>query len=123
MSKNRFLAILSSLHLSDSTREIPRGQEGHDPLYKLRTFVNMCSINFCDIYSPERELRVDESTCPWKGRLRFHVYNPAKPDKFGIKLYSVNEAFSGYCVESDVYVGSTTVAEYAELVGLNPECG
>ncbi|MCG7879142.1 MAG: transposase [Candidatus Thiodiazotropha taylori] len=123
MSRNRFLAILSNLHLSDSTREIPVGQDGHDPLYKLRSFVNMCSRNFCDIYVPQKELSVDESTCPWKGRLRFRVYNPAKPDRFGIKLYSVNEANSGYCVGFDVYVGSTPVAEYSELVDLDQDSG
>ena len=119
MSKNRFLAILSNLHLSDSTREVPHGQDGHDPLYKLRTFVTMCSKNFCD----DRELSVDESTCPWKGRLRFKVYNPAKPDRFGIKLYSVNEASSEYCIGFDVYTGTTPAANTLKLVDLNPECG
>ena len=122
MSRNRFLSILSNIHLSDSTREIPFGQEGYDPLYKLRSFLTLCNRNFCDIYVPNRELSVDESTCPWKVRLRFCVYNPAKPDRSGIKLYSVNEASSGYCVGFNVYVGSTPVAEYSELVELNTEC-
>ena len=122
MSKNRFLQILSNLHLSDSAREIPVGREGHDPLYKLRVFITMCSKNFCDIYTPERDLSVDESTCPWKGRLKFRVYNPAKPDKFGVKLYSVNEAVSGYCIGFDVYVGTSPIAKYSELGDLDPEC-
>lgn len=72
---------------------------------------------FSDVYSPERDLSFDEATCAWKGRLRFRVYNPAKPTRFGIKLYQVCEATSGYCLGFDVYTSETACTDYAELVG------
>nr|XP_045613881.1 piggyBac transposable element-derived protein 4-like [Procambarus clarkii] len=47
----------------------------------------------------------------WRGRLSFKVYNPNKPDKYGIKLYMLAEASSGYIYDFEVYagVGKTTV--------------
>ena len=35
MSRDRFSLILRFLHLSDSTKYIPKGQPGHNPLFKL----------------------------------------------------------------------------------------
>ena len=35
MATDRFLILLSFLHLNDNTKHIPRGAEGHDPLFKL----------------------------------------------------------------------------------------
>ena len=35
------------------------------------------------------------------------VYNPAKPEKYGIKFYMVCEVESGYCVTFEVYSGKT----------------
>ena len=56
------------------------------------------------MYTPEQDISFDEATCPWKGRLRFRVYNPAKPDQFGIKLYEACEAKSGYVLVRDLVV-------------------
>ncbi|CAC5422076.1 Probable ubiquitin carboxyl-terminal hydrolase FAF-X [Mytilus coruscus] len=44
------------------------------------------------------------------------IYNPAKPTKFGIKLYQVCEASSGYCIGFDVYTGCSQIGEQADLV-------
>jgi len=37
MTRDRFLILLSFLHLHDNTKHIPRGAEGHDSLFKLGT--------------------------------------------------------------------------------------
>ena len=79
MSRNRFMAILSNLHISNDSDNPPFGSPGHDPLSKIRPFVTMCENNFKFAYTPKRDLSMDESCCPWKGRLRFKVYNPRKP--------------------------------------------
>ncbi|XP_039301170.1 piggyBac transposable element-derived protein 5-like [Nilaparvata lugens] len=39
MSKNRFLLILSNLHLNDNSKFIKKGEPGHDPLYKNRPLI------------------------------------------------------------------------------------
>ncbi|XP_069170372.1 piggyBac transposable element-derived protein 4-like [Procambarus clarkii] len=41
----------------------------------------------------------------WRGRLSFKVYNPNKPDKYGVKLYMLAESTSGYIYGFDVYCG------------------
>ncbi|XP_069105709.1 piggyBac transposable element-derived protein 4-like [Argopecten irradians] len=123
MSKDRFQNILSNLHLCDNDTFIPPGQPGYDPLHKIRPMIQQTLNAFIDVYSPAENLSFDEATCPWKGRLRFKVYNPAKPCKFGIKLYQVCEADSGYCVGYDVYVGKNNRATsvYCEELGLDEE--
>ena len=73
------------------------------------------------VYSPAQDLSFDDVTCAWKGRLRFRVYNPAKPTKVGIKLYQVCEAKSGYCLGFDIYTGSTPCTQYAEALGVGAE--
>jgi hypothetical protein len=55
--------------------------------------------------------------------VKFRVYNPMKPNKFGIQLYQVCEAKSGYCVGFDIYDADPvrSWAIYAEPLGVNPE--
>lgn len=121
MSRDRFLSIMSNFHITDNEQQIPRGQDGFDALYKVRPFINNVMTAFSDVYSPDKDLSFDEATCAWKGRLRFRVYNPAKPTKFGIKLYQVCEAKSGYCLGFDIYTGSTPCTQYAEAIGIGEE--
>lgn len=105
MSRNTFQAILSNFHVADDDQNPCYGTRGHDPLFKVRPFLDMCNRNFRLVYAPERDLSFDEGCCPFKGRLRFRCYNPNKPAKFHIKLYQVSEAASGYVLGFDVYSG------------------
>ena len=107
MSRDRFQVLLSNFHLVDNERAVPREQDGYDPLYKLRPFMSMVQANIKDAYTPARNLSFDEGSCPWKGKLRFKVYNPMKPERFHIKLYESCEAESGYVDGFDVYTGVT----------------
>ena len=120
MSRNRFTAILSNIHLTDDSTNPRYGQPGHDPLAKLRPFMDMCERNFCHVYRPQRNLSMDESCCPWKGRLRFKVYNPRKPARFHIKLYQMCEASSGYIVGFNVYTGKNSCIDET-VVFMDPE--
>ena len=58
--------------------------------------VDMMQRNFHTKYRPGKELSLDESTCPLKGRVHFKCYNPQKkPNRFHIKLFMVSEASTG----------------------------
>ena len=81
MSKNRFLLILSNFHIVDNDAD-----HMLDKLFKVKPLLYMLQDNFAK-YKPERDLSFDEGTCPFKGRVHFRVYNPMKPNKFGIKLF------------------------------------
>ena len=121
MTRNRFTAILSNLHLVDDSNNPAFGQRGHDPLAKLRPFITMCEDNFRFVYKPQKNLSMDESACPFKGRLRFRCYNPRKPARFHIKIFQICESASGYISGFSVYTGKGSCIEPG--VTLNPDCG
>ncbi len=106
MSRNRFQNILWNLHVSDP--DIPNPQvrmQNHDPLHLVRPLVDMMKKTFRTKYRPGKELSVDESTCPFKGRVNFKCFNPKKPNRFHIKLFMVSEAKTGYICGFNVYTG------------------
>ena len=105
MSRNRFQAILWNFHVNDDSQNPSARQPGHDPLCKIRPFVDMVKRNFVYVYKPSKCLSFDEACCPFKGRVKFRVYNPMKPNRFHIKLFQVSEAESGYILGFHVYTG------------------
>ena len=88
---DRFSLLLRFLHLNDSSKYIPKGQAGHDPLYKLRPFIDPLLNNFRAAYNLGREISIDESMIGFKGRLYFIQYMPKKPTKWGMKAFVLDE--------------------------------
>ena len=105
MGRNTFQAILSNLQVLDSTLDLPHNHRMHDPLYKVRPMLDMMDRNFVQSYKCSRDLSFDEGCCPYKGRVFFHCYNPAKPAKWHLKLFEVSDARTGYVIAFDVYTG------------------
>ena len=109
MSRNHFQNILWDLHVSnpDETNP-PKGEAGHDPLFLVRPMVDMMQRNFHTKYRPKKELSLDESMCPFKGRVHFKCYNPKRPNRFHIKLFMVSEPSTGYICGFEVYTGDAS---------------
>ena len=105
MTCRRFLQIATFFHVTNNA-DIPDGNV--DRLVKVRSILDYFRTRFRDVYTPSRELSIDEGMLPWKGRLRFKVYNPAKPTKYGIKFYIIAEARSGYVSYFEAYSGTYT---------------
>ena len=83
MSRNCFHNILWNLHICDPNETNPPKEEAdHDPLFLVRPMVDMMQRNFCTKYRTGKELSLDKSTCPFKGRVHFKCHNPKKPNKF-----------------------------------------
>ena len=109
MSRNRFQNILWNLHVSDPDETNPqKGEADHDPLFLVRPMVDIMQRNFHTKYRPGKELSLDESTCPFKGRVHFKCYNPKKPKRFHIKLFMVSEPSTGYICGFEVYTGDVS---------------
>ena len=53
---------------------------------------------------PGKELTIDESMIPWRGRLLFRQYIPNKCLKFGVKLYKLC-LIEGYTYKINIYSG------------------
>lgn len=122
MSRNRFQSILWNLHIADDSTNPPLHHRDHDPLAKVRPFVTMLENNFCHLYRPSKNLSVDEACCPFKGRLRFRVYNPSKPNRFHIKMFQISEAESGYIIGFEVYTGKGTASVSNTANTMDPNC-
>lgn len=107
MSRDRFFNISTFLHMSDNTLYIRRGQPGYNPLQKLGAVFTNVITKFRTVIQPSQQLSLDEGMIPWRGNLHFRVYNPDKPNKYGIKAYMVCDSSNGYCFKFELYTGKT----------------
>nr|XP_045589346.1 piggyBac transposable element-derived protein 4-like [Procambarus clarkii] len=87
-------------------------------LIKVRPVMDYLKQRFGEVYWPKKELCLDEGTLAWRGRLSFKVYNPNKPDKYGVKLYMLAESTSGYICDFDMYsgIGKTIIETVTGLI-------
>ena len=109
MSRNHFQNILWNLHVSDPNETNPqKGEANYDPLFLVRPMVDMMQGNFHTKYKPGKELSLDESTCPFKGKVYFKCYNPPKNQTGSILnfLWSVNLVPATFGFE--VYTGDAS---------------
>ena len=115
MPQTRYLKLSQYLHIRDNHNMPPRGQPNFDRLYKLRDLLDLLPTSFRAAYRPAQDLSVDEAMIGFKGRLSFRQYMPAKPTKWGVKVWELCESKSGYCLNFDVYTG--------RVEGRQPEFG
>ena len=105
MTRNRFDKITEYIHVNDRSTMPAKDSQNFDKLYLIRPLLsrvnNLCLKN----YSPHREFSIDEAMIKFRGRLGFRQYMPAKPRKYGIKVWVRADSHNGYVNEFDVYVG------------------
>lgn len=106
MARNRFQEISKFLHFADSCVAPKKGQDGFDRLYKVRPVLSTVLKNCQTCYSPRKNIAVDEGMIAFKGRLSFRQYLPAKPTKYGIKVWMAADSSNGYVLNFDIYLGS-----------------
>lgn len=92
-----------TFHINDNSLAIQNGNLGHDPLHKLRPLLESIDIKCQNVYYPQENITVDEGMCKFRGQLSFKQYMPQKPSKYGIKLFMLCEAESGYVWNFNVY--------------------
>lgn len=80
-SRNRFESLYSTmLHVSSVGDERSKKD-------KIEVFLNMLLENFQGAFYPGGDLSIDEMVVKWKGRSKFKMYNPNKPEKYHIKTF------------------------------------
>ena len=57
------------------------------------------------MYTPEKELPLDEAMIRFKGRLYFIQYMPKKPTKWGLKAFVLADSKTGYTFRWHLYTG------------------
>lgn len=103
--RQRFEKIHQYFHLSDNSSMPARGEDGFDPLYKIRPLLDIVRNACSAVYKPNREISVDEAMIKYKGRVGFRQFMPAKPIKYGIKVWCCAEAGTGYMLNFRFYTG------------------
>ena len=99
MPRDRFELLLRFWHFSNNDFAV----DG-DRLSKLRGICNALIERFQALYTPGKEVSIDESMVLWRGRLIFRQYIPGKRHKYGVKLYMLCE-HTGYVWNVLVYCG------------------
>ena len=108
MSRDRFMAIQAHLHWTDTSglsQADRKAKNKEDSFWTVRTFLDTLALNFSRYFECGRYLDIDEMTIPFKGRHSARVYNPNKPNKWGLKAFCLNDAATGYLTNFFMYLG------------------
>lgn len=76
-------------------------------LSKITLIVNQLNDTMRTIYSPGKNLSIDESMMLWRGRLIFRQYIKNKRHKYGVKFYELCES-DGIVLKAIIYSGQPT---------------
>lgn len=87
MSRDRFLGIRQAFHLASNSDD-PTPQDPLNKILPLLEYFHETMERVCD---PGKNICIDESMAPWRGRISFRQYLPLKRHKYGIKLYMLAE--------------------------------
>lgn len=66
-------------------------------------------------YRPSGYVTIDETILSFRGRCGFRVYTPNKPDRYGLKLFSLCDSRSAYLFSSLPYIGRGTLVGESTL--------
>ena len=105
MTKNRFEELSCYLHFSNSSKEPARGDANYNSLFKVRAVLDYVRSKCENNFKPTKNIAVDEGMIGFRGRLSFRQYMPAKPTKYGIKVWMAADSSNGYVLNFDVYLG------------------
>ncbi|BFZ24894.1 hypothetical protein BsWGS_27933 [Bradybaena similaris] len=100
MTFRRFKKLEQYLHVADNSTD-----DGSDRLHKIRPLIDVANRTFLESYKPRKDIAIDEAMVPFKGRCILKQYLPAKPTKWGMKVWCACESATGYLLQFSVYCG------------------
>ena len=90
--------------ISSNSTLSPPGSPDYDQLGKVRPVAEFLSDQVAAVYELGRDISIDETMIPFKGRSSLKQYMPLKPVR-GIEVWARAEASSGYVSAFQVYTG------------------
>ncbi|VDI81888.1 Hypothetical predicted protein [Mytilus galloprovincialis] len=100
-----FISVILNMGLIHNTTIPNRNDDNYSPTSKFQCFVDLFNRQSKQHYIPKQNLSIDESLIASKGRSSIIQYIPSKAAKFGVKLWVLAEAVSGYICQISVYKG------------------
>ncbi|XP_067641871.1 piggyBac transposable element-derived protein 3-like [Eurosta solidaginis] len=110
MSRGRFEKIKQCFHFNENSQQPKNDDLNYDKLYKIRPLLNILKENFNNLPQEEHQ-SVDEQIIAFKGRSTYKQYNPAKPHKWGFKMFT-RTGTTGMVYDFTMYVGEGTCPSY-----------
>lgn len=110
MSLPRFNSILRAWHFEDYhnySAEQLKQEKKKDPFFAVKKFVILLARSFENAFNPGQFMDIDEQSIPWKGRHIARCYNPSKPEKWHLKVFSLNDSSTGYMMSFYLYQGKS----------------
>ncbi|XP_064613995.1 piggyBac transposable element-derived protein 4-like [Liolophura sinensis] len=105
MTRDRFEKILQYFHCNDSTTNPARGDANHDKIHHVRPVFSIVQRRLVENYRPHKSVTIDEAMIPFRGRVSYRQYLPAKPCKFGVKVWQLADSSNRYVYQMEVYTG------------------
>ena len=111
MTRNRFEELFRMLHLANNNKIPPHLDSARRFKAKLgKQLKNVCA-NSTKLLSPARALSIDEMMVKFYGRSVVRQYIPAKPHKYGVKLWAICCSCCGYSLTQNLYLGGSVIPE------------
>ena len=101
MTRRDFFLLHGFLHFADN-----HSANLDDKIFKVRRLFELLSSRFRQYYVLHRELTIDERIVKFTGRLSFLQFIRNKPNQYGIKIYILADAHTGYVYNWKVYTGA-----------------
>uniref|UniRef100_A0A914WRT8 PiggyBac transposable element-derived protein domain-containing protein n=1 Tax=Plectus sambesii TaxID=2011161 RepID=A0A914WRT8_9BILA len=99
MPRARFEQLLTNTHLPDND-----SADKIDRLYKISAFMQVFVWRCKLLCQPCKEVCIDESLIPFRGRIIFRQYIPNKRHRYGIKVFKLCSQ-GGYTFNMAIYAG------------------
>lgn len=100
MSRNRFGFLQSCLRF-----DVPEERDPDDRFSPIRKIWDIFIGNCGKYYTPSSCCTVDEQLLSFRGHCVFRMYIKSKPDKYGLKLLTLNDAANAYLIFAIPYLG------------------
>ena len=98
MCRRRFYWIKRFLHFNDTSGKPKSGSPGYDPLFAVKSIIDVLNATFKKYWRLARHVSLDEMIISFRGRNPFHRFIPRKPHPNGTKLHAICCAVGYFCV-------------------------
>ena len=109
MALNRFKFLLRCMRF-DNNRNRPARQR-NDRLAAIREVCETFNRNLGNIYIPNEALTVDEQLVGYRGKIYGRTYMPSKLRKYGVKLFWLCKATTGFALKDMIFSGKESDSE------------
>ncbi|XP_055958740.1 piggyBac transposable element-derived protein 4-like [Patella vulgata] len=92
-----------NLHVADP---LPDNVSYPSKSYKIQWLLDHVNMRSQELYEMGQNIAVDETMVKFKGRIGFRQYNPKKPTKWGMKLFTLADSNTSYMWQQNLYVGA-----------------